>query len=73
MTNQVLELYWDATYAVAIALMDAFPQYNPEDIGLYELAALVEALPGFQDDPSLVTEQILLDIQTVWYEETTTL
>ena len=73
MTNQVLELYWDSTYAIATVLMDDFPQYNPEDIGLYELAALVEALPGFQDDPSLVTEQILLDIQTVWYEETTTL
>jgi FeS assembly protein IscX len=73
LTNQVLELYWDSTYAIATVLMDDFPQYKPEDIGLYELAALVEALPGFQDDPSLVTEQILLDIQTVWYEETTTL
>jgi FeS assembly protein IscX len=50
--------------------MDTYPQYNPENVGLYELADLVENLPGFQDDPSLVTEQILLDIQTVWYEET---
>jgi len=73
LTNQVLELYWDSTYAIATVLMDTFPQYNPEDIGLYELASLVETLPGFQDDPSMVTEQILLDIQTVWYEETTTL
>jgi len=70
LTDQVLELYWDSTYAVATVLMDTYPQFNPEDIGLYELAALVEQLPGFQDDPSLVTEQILLDIQTVWYEET---
>ena len=73
MTDQVLELYWESTYAVATALIDAYPEQNPEDIGLYELAALVEELPGFQDDPSLVTEQILLDIQTVWYEETMTL
>jgi len=50
--------------------MDMYPQYNPENVGLYELADLVENLPGFQDDPSLATEQILLDIQTVWYEET---
>lgn len=70
MTDQVHELYWDSTYALAMALMDAYPQYNPEDIGLHELADLVESLPGFEDDPGLVTEQILLDIQTVWYEET---
>jgi FeS assembly protein IscX len=63
-------LYWDSTYAVATTLMDMYPKYNPENVGLYELADLVENLPGFQDDPSLVTEQILLDIQTVWYEET---
>jgi FeS assembly protein IscX len=53
--------------------MDAYPQYNPEFIGLYELADLVESLPGFKDDPALATKQILLDIQTVWYEETTNL
>ena len=70
MSDQVHELYWESTYAVAITLMDTYPQYNPENVGLYELADLVEKLPGFQDDPSLVTEQILLDIQTVWYEET---
>ncbi len=70
MTDQVLELYWDSTFAVATTLMDMYPQYNPENVGLHELAELVENLPGFQDDPSLVTEQILLDIQTVWYEET---
>jgi FeS assembly protein IscX len=50
--------------------MDNYPQYDPQDVGLHELAEMVESLPGFQDDPSLVTEQILLDIQTVWYEET---
>lgn len=70
MTDQVQELYWDSTYALAMALMDAYPQYDPENIGLHELAGLVESLPGFADDPALVTEQILLDIQTVWYEET---
>ncbi len=70
MTDHVLALYWDSTYAIATTLMDVYPQYKPENVGLYELAELVENLPGFQDDPSLVTEQILLDIQTVWYEET---
>jgi FeS assembly protein IscX len=49
------------------------PTLGPIDVGLEELAALVEALPGFQDDPALATEQLLLDILTVWYEEATVL
>lgn len=70
---QEIELYWDATYAIAMALMQHYPQVTPDDIGLDELAQLIEALPGFQDDPSLATDQILIDIQTVWYEEATNL
>jgi len=53
--------------------MEQYPDHNPENIGLLELAQLVEQLPGFQDDPAMVTERILLDIQTVWYEEATNL
>jgi FeS assembly protein IscX len=69
LTSPVHELYWDATYAIAVALMEYYPKYNPEEMGLNEIADLVVTLPGFQDDPTMVTEQILLDIQTVWYEE----
>jgi FeS assembly protein IscX len=64
-------LYWDSTYAIVIALMADYPERKPDDIGLVELAAMIQALPGFEDDPALVTERILLDIQTVWYEEMT--
>ena len=73
MTDQVPELYWDSTYAIAMALIQYYPHRQPEDAGLNELAQLVQTLPGFCDDPALVTEQILLDIQTVWYEEATRL
>lgn len=66
-----LELYWDSTYAIVVTLMQVYPNLSPEDVGLMELAQLVEGLPGFQDDPALVNERILLDIQTVWYEEAT--
>ena len=69
MSDQVAELYWDSTYAIAIALLENHSQSNPENIGLEEMARMVEELPGFEDDPSQVTEQLLLDIQTVWYEE----
>lgn len=64
------ELYWDATYAIAIALMERHPDRSPADVGLLELAHLVEQLPGFADDPDLATERMLLDIQSTWYEET---
>jgi FeS assembly protein IscX len=69
--SQVPELYWDATYAIAMALIEYYPHISAEEVGLAELAALIEALPGFRDDPALVTERILIDIQTVWYEEAT--
>jgi FeS assembly protein IscX len=65
------ELYWDSTYAIALALIEHYPDTFPEDVGLNELAELVEALPGFRDDPALANERILLDIQVTWYEEAT--
>lgn len=71
MSQQPQPLYWESTYAITVALMTHYPERNPEDVGLAELAEMVEALPGFDDDPTMVTERILLDIQTVWYEEAT--
>lgn len=69
MTGQLSALFWEATYAIAMALIDHFPERSAEEVGLLELAQMVESLPGFSDDPGMVTERILLDIQTVWYEE----
>ncbi len=69
MSDQLVELYWDSTYAIAIALIERHPRRDPEQVGLDEMAQMIENLPGFVDDPSQVTEQFLLDIQTVWYEE----
>ena len=63
------ELFWDATYAIAMALIKQYPNTDPEGVGLNEMAKMIEQLPGFIDDPALVTERILMDIQIVWYEE----
>ena len=73
MDGHVPELYWESTYAISVALMEDHPERNPEDVGLQELAELVAALPGFNDDPAMVTERILLDILNVWYEEASNL
>lgn len=64
-----MALYWDATFAIARALLDHYPDLNPADIGLVQLAELVESLPSFDDDPGLATERILTDIQITWFEE----
>ena len=73
MDGRIPELYWESTYAISVALMEAYPDRHPEDVGLQELAALVESLAGFNDDPAMVTERILLDILNVWYEEASNL
>jgi FeS assembly protein IscX len=72
-SDRELELYWESTYAIVVVLMESFPDLRPENVGLQELAGLVAKLPGFADDPHGATEQMLLDIQTVWYEEASTL
>ena len=73
MNNPVSELYWDSTYAIALALIEQHPTQNIEELGYEELAQFIEALPGFKDDPTIVTDRILEDILIVWYEEASTL
>ncbi len=63
------ELYWDATYAIVLALVEHHPHLFPENVGLEELFHLIVRLPGFADDPDLANEQHLLDILGVWFEE----
>lgn len=69
MDGRIPELYWESTYAICVALMEHYPDRNPVDVGLAELVELVISLPGFEDDPDMYTERILLDIQNVWLEE----
>jgi FeS assembly protein IscX len=64
-----MTLIWDSTYAIAMALIDQYPMIDPADVGLVQLAGLIESLPDFNDDPGLVTERILTDIQITWFEE----
>ena len=71
--GNTIELFWDSTYAIAIALIERYPDRSPETVGLNEMAGMIEQLPGFSDDPALATERILMDIQIIWYEETVNL
>ena len=65
------ELYWDASYEIVLALMDAFPQFDVDSVGTHELYQMIISLPNFADDPALVNEGILNDILREWYEEST--
>ena len=66
-----MALYWDSPYAIALALIEQYPDLNPEAVGLAQMAELIENLPAFKDDPALVTERMLIDIQITWVEEMT--
>ena len=63
------KLYWDSTYEIVLALMDAHPEVELEDLALGELSQRIVDLPGFDDDPALVNDAILKDILRDWYEE----
>ncbi len=62
-------LYWDASYAIVLNLMEAHPEAVVDDLGLDQLYRWIIALPDFADDPELVNDGILTDILREWYEE----
>lgn len=62
-------LHWDAVYELALALIDAHPDADVEQVGLEQVYRWVIELPDFGDDPALVNEAILLSILQEWYEE----
>lgn len=65
------DLTWESSYAIALALIDTYPDLNVEDIGYEQLIEIVTALPDFIDDPELANEGLLDYIIRDWYEEMT--
>jgi FeS assembly protein IscX len=62
-------LNWEASYAVALALRDAHPDVDMENVSLHMIFTWTIALAGFNDDPALANDDILLAIYQDWYEE----
>ena len=60
---------WTDTLEIAMALYDAFPDFDPKTIRFTELHAKVMALPGFDDDAKRSGEKILEAIQQAWIDE----
>jgi FeS assembly protein IscX len=63
-------LTWESTYALALALRQAHPKADLNDITLGRIYAWVLALEGFDDDPALANDEILSAIYQDWFEET---
>jgi FeS assembly protein IscX len=64
-----VNLTWDDSYAIALALIKKYPQINLEEVSLSMIYRWTIALPEFQDDPVLANESILASIYQEWFEE----
>lgn len=60
---------WTDTLDIALELIDAHPDVDPQYIRFTDLHKWVCALPGFKDDPEKSNEKILEAIQMTWIEE----
>lgn len=70
MGSDARPLYWESSYEIVLSLMQHYPDFDVESVGIEQLAQMVVTLPGFADDPAMANQGILTDILREWYEET---
>lgn len=64
-----MSLKWTDVLDIAIELVEAHPDVDPEHVNFVDLRDLVMALPDFDDVPERCGEKILEAIQMNWIEE----
>lgn len=64
-----MELKWIDTLDIALDLIDAHPEVDPQYVRFTDLHQWVMALENFNDDPERSNEKILEAIQMMWIEE----
>lgn len=64
-----MSLRWTDTLEIALALIEAHPNVDPQYVNFVELRKWVMALPAFDDDPNRSGEKILEAIQMAWIDE----
>jgi FeS assembly protein IscX len=64
-----MELKWVDTLNIALDLIDAHPEIDPQYVRFTDLRDWVLALENFNDDPERSNEKILEAIQMMWIEE----
>jgi FeS assembly protein IscX len=62
-------LTWEDSYAIALTLVQRYPDKNLEEVSLGMVYQWVISLPGFADDPMLANDEILAAIYLAWIEE----
>ena len=60
---------WTDSRDIAIALLEKFPDQDPNALNFVDLRNWVVALPEFSDDPKRSGEKILEAIQMAWIDE----
>ena len=60
---------WTDSRDIAIALLEKFPDQDPNRVNFVDLYKWVLELPEFSDDPKRCGERILEAIQAAWIEE----
>ena len=60
---------WTDSRDIAIALIEAHPEVDPQFVRFTDLHRWVTELAGFDDDPQKSGEKILEAIQMLWMEE----
>jgi FeS assembly protein IscX len=64
-----MTIKWVDSLEVAFALIDKYPQQDPQLVRFTDLREWVLALDEFEDDPAHCSERILEAIQQCWIEE----
>ena len=64
-----MNLNWESTFAIAMELRRQHKEANIEDVTLKQIYDWTLRLPDFEDDPSLVNDEILYAIYQDWFEE----
>ena len=60
---------WTDVFDIAMALVDRYPDTDPQYVNFVDLHRWVCDLEEFDDDPDLSGEKILEAIQATWIEE----
>ncbi len=60
---------WDDSYAIALALREQHPDASLEQVSLSMIYHWTIELVGFQDEPELANDTVLMAIYQEWFEE----
>ena len=64
-----MPLKWIDSQELALALIEAFPEQDPQLVRFTDLREWILSLDDFDDDPNHCSERILEAVQQCWIEE----